>query len=291
MIKHTAEDPIELKTIDDMLALVTTHVSVHFVVIHPEVATRLLEANQFNRSMNERRVKFHVTNLEEGRWQVLTDCVGIDTNGDLTNGQHRLRAIMLSGQPAPVGLFFGLDPRARLVTDTGRARTTADTLGALGHGRGMTHVVAAAKLMRWYSSGQQIADRRDAVPHDKIIEYITDVVGVDRLKSADVVAKRFVVNVPGARRSAVMAFILLAHDAGIADYMIEQFIESTTTGADLAVSDPRLSLRSVLTKLTENRTNFWHLAVIIKAFNAWRRHRPLGIVKWSETESFPVIVR
>lgn len=281
---------IELKTIDDLLSLVTGDPSVHLVRIHPEVATRLLEANEFNRSMNGRRVKFHATNIVEGRWQLLTDGIGVDVNGDLTNGQHRLKACVAADTPIDVALFFGLSPKAREVTDTGRARTVADTLGALGHGRGMTHVVAAARMVKWYNDGGNYGLRNDPVAHDVTIKYIRQI-GVDLLKDLDQTSTRFAKNVPGGRRSSMTALQVIAIEAGVPMYIIDEFVETTTVGANLDENDPRLALRSVLTKNNSKHDSYWYLAVMIKAFNDWRAGVPRRLMKWNENEGFPTVTR
>lgn len=67
--------------------------------------------------------------MTRGEWILTHQGIAFDQNGRLIDGQHRLRAIIASGQPCMMFVFTGLDPRAFMAIDTGVKRSTADTTG------------------------------------------------------------------------------------------------------------------------------------------------------------------
>lgn len=98
------------------------------VLVTPELASEWLEANLHNRSFNQKQVDKFISILNAGDWHLTTDAVGFDWNGVMTNGQHRVSGIFLSGISAPMFVDRGLDPESQLVTDQGKNRAIHEQL-------------------------------------------------------------------------------------------------------------------------------------------------------------------
>ena len=93
------------------------------------LATRV-EGSQ--RGVERRRVQMYSKSMLEGHWRVNNDDVTFDRDGHLTNGQHRLSAIVQSQQAVRMSFKFGVEDNAILTIDEGRTRTTLDVIRITG---------------------------------------------------------------------------------------------------------------------------------------------------------------
>lgn len=97
------------------------------VTVTPALAKEWLSArNTNNRNKKPNYITTLSNAMKEGRWIYDGTPIKFDRNGVLSDGQHRLAAIVLSGVSVVLDVVFGLDPAARLVHDTGVPRSTAD---------------------------------------------------------------------------------------------------------------------------------------------------------------------
>jgi hypothetical protein len=95
--------------------------------------------------------------------------------------------------------------------------------------------------------------------------------------------------------------------AGAASYLVEHanrrtdltpWYEGIIDGAGLRKGDPRLQLRRVMFNMARRhagqpmrrRDTREHLALYIKAFNAWQTHEPLPQLRFTPREAMPRIV-
>lgn len=92
-----------------------------------DLVESLLAMNTSNRAIKKSVVECYKTDIADGRWFVTNQGIGVDCNGVLVDGQHRLIAIRELGYP-PVKLLIitGLDPRVREVVDQHAKRNTRD---------------------------------------------------------------------------------------------------------------------------------------------------------------------
>jgi hypothetical protein len=95
-------------------------------MVTPEHAKHLLGRNVINRTIRWGWVKYLARQIRQGRWELLSDAIGIRKDGVLINGQHRLLAIIEAGVPAPLFIVRGLSEGAFMVTDRGKMRTLPD---------------------------------------------------------------------------------------------------------------------------------------------------------------------
>lgn len=98
-----------------------------------EIAWDILILNKNNRPVKLPTVKWMVSEMLEGRWRYTIESkIGIDWNGVLQDGQHRLLAIFQSGKSQLMDIETGLDPEDFKVLNQGRNRTPGDTVALLG---------------------------------------------------------------------------------------------------------------------------------------------------------------
>ena len=102
--------------------------TVAFELITPQRATELLTLNTQNRRICPLTVNRIAQSIVNGSFVTTNVGVGIDFNNVLTDGQQRLSAIVKSNTPVEMIVARNLDPKARLVVDTGRKRSHANSL-------------------------------------------------------------------------------------------------------------------------------------------------------------------
>jgi hypothetical protein len=102
--------------------------------ITPEIAKRYLECNKLNyRRLNLKLVAKYANEMTNGNWrQDHPQGVAFDRDGNLGDGQHRLKAIVASGVTVRMWVLRGCDPEALYDIDRGHIRTEADLLRARG---------------------------------------------------------------------------------------------------------------------------------------------------------------
>lgn len=100
--------------------------------VGPDVATGWLEGNTHNRPLKQTLVDRFVRDMQAGRWQLTHQGIAFDADGVLIDGQHRLWAIVLSGVPVQLRVFFNEPIETMRAVDTGLARSNFDVLHLSG---------------------------------------------------------------------------------------------------------------------------------------------------------------
>lgn len=103
-------------------------------IITPEIAKRYLEQNRLNyRKLNPKLVAKYAKDMADENWtQEHPQGIAFDKDGNLGDGQHRLRAIAASGVTIRMWVLRGCDPAALYDVDRGQIRTEADLLRSRG---------------------------------------------------------------------------------------------------------------------------------------------------------------
>jgi hypothetical protein len=99
------------------------------------MARKWIENNFRNRPMREDDIRAYARDMATGNWFTTHQGIAFDENDNLIDGQHRLRAIILSGVTVRMMVTFGLPSKidGKEITtmdsvDRGRPRSVADQL-------------------------------------------------------------------------------------------------------------------------------------------------------------------
>lgn len=109
--------------------------AVAVVDIDPDLATEMLQRN----ADNQRQLKDAVTaryaqDMMLGKWHLTHQAIAFDKNGKLHDGQHRVSAVVASGETVPFLVFFGAGGKDEMsVIDTNKSRTLVDASKVMGH--------------------------------------------------------------------------------------------------------------------------------------------------------------
>lgn len=200
------------------------------VKVTPEMARSLLETQIRNRCINPRRVALYARELTEGRWRVSNDALCIGEDGRLSNGQHRLTAIIKSGVPALMAVMYGVPKDA--IIDRGQARSTAqsvymrevvpDDLGT------KAAVCLSNRFLMAYHQNSSIT-----FSDDEIAEFIRD--NAEEIRAALRICENKRNSATAITRKApVRAAVLAALLCGISESVLMDFTEVANTGFQTA---------------------------------------------------------
>jgi len=152
----------------------------HFeeVLITPEKAAELLASNhERQRNMSKVVVQRYLAQMLAGNWKTSPHGIVLNKEGKLVDGQHRMEAVRLSGQPFTFVISHLDEDEPVEAIDRGSARTIGNVLemkGVLSRGMG-NRVSSIARAMLAMDRGvpsTALKDYESVV--DKVIENVGD---------------------------------------------------------------------------------------------------------------------
>jgi hypothetical protein len=255
--------------------------------ITPSQARQYLDSNRENRTIRKARVESYAEQMKRGQWQITGDPVRFDPQGRLLDGQHRLLALIASGlKHLEMVVIRDVPTESFKVLDSGLGRSYGDALGSDVHGA--VQVAAACRLLYCVELGGDPRNNRDmaVITRTDAADYfrIHEPVMVTAVKRADAVYRHFA----GGNKTALCGLIVLGWQAD--DALMNEFLESLVTGANLGLGDPRLALRNWLSNDRTLRNAGTHLALYIKAWNDWLNGNERNLMVIRPDEDFPVFL-
>jgi hypothetical protein len=286
----TPNDMAEL-SLDDLVH----RPGVYVVQITPTDAQALLERNTNNRLPKPTAIERYARSMKDGQWKVTNQGLGIGRNGELVDGQNRLLACIEAGVPFETTIATGLDGGAKDVVDVGVRRSLGDSLRMAGYTNTVALAGGVTLRMRYEEAikdGQPwtYGRRRGAsnIPHDEAVEYLKLHEQMVEHTARSWVLRKVFTKVP---LSVVIAFESLAFEFD--PYKAEEFLDGITTGANLSLGDPRLTLRNYLMrredKYSRGRDSMHLLAMFIKAFNDFVNGEKREIIVMKDNEVVPAL--
>jgi hypothetical protein len=131
--------------------------------INPEYAKLLLEKNIGNRTLKTSAKEF-AKQMAEGLWKENGECIIIDKNGTIKDGQHRLHACIQADYTWQCPVIYDVEPDVMDTIDTGTNRTLSDVLQFNGfkyHGK----ISALVKLIKKYEKDMTYLDTSGGSKH------------------------------------------------------------------------------------------------------------------------------
>jgi hypothetical protein len=118
-------------------------------LITPDRAEEMLKHNAVKRRLREVTVTKYAEIMRRGEWKLNGDTIGFDVDEELTDGQHRLWAVIRSGIPMRTFVITGLDRDVRPTIDAGLSRIFADDLEMLGVTDALNKAALLRKAVLW----------------------------------------------------------------------------------------------------------------------------------------------
>jgi hypothetical protein len=264
-------------------------------MVTPAKAGEWLEANTANRPLSKPTVKAFAEAIRRGEWLVTHQGIAFDTDGVLVDGQHRLAAIVEADVPVEVTVFTDVAQGAFDVLDTGKRRNAADVLAIEGE-KSATMLAAMVRTvwlfdnrpdMNWSGGSAAVTNHQivqELAAHPKLREFLN----------------------LGEQVAAATGMIKSA--AGASSYLVSQankradlapWFEGLIDGAGLGKGDPRLVFRRVMFaharkqagQVLRRRESREHVALYVKAFNAWATGEALPQLRFASREAMPAIAK
>lgn len=88
--------------------------------VTPELAAKWLQQSGGNRDLDPLRVAAYEEAMRRGEWRLNAQGIIFDVNGNLTNGHHRLEAVVRSGVTVEFSVTFNQPLDARILEDGNR---------------------------------------------------------------------------------------------------------------------------------------------------------------------------
>jgi hypothetical protein len=254
-------------------------------VIGPELAACMLKCNKSNRPVRQSRVVELAREIEAGRWQRTHQGIAFDRNGILLDGQHRLLAVIRSGQKVACNVDFGLSPDAFKVIDTHAKRKAADALHIQGHANTIKLAAAANVLIaigRGFSHERNPTITPGEVSayvelHAELSSYVNDAIAITKqLGGSSVAGLAAGLFLIGQKVQAE-----LERDYG-------EFVSQLRTGLGFKTeNDPIARLRARIIRREVRGVDA--AACTIKAWNYWQAEQVVRRVVWRSDEEFPIV--
>lgn len=257
------------------------------VLVTPNMASDWLSYRNYprNRPLSKSVSAKYQTDMEKGRWALTPEGLIFDTEGYIISGQHRLKAVANYGRPVAFWVFPDESRDIYDVVDQGYKRTAAHVLRVPY----APNVAAAARHLAALADGDRHGmPRFPKVTTPEIIETYRAWPEVSWYP-AETVAIYGATSIPMAPHLAMLAQAARTDCIG----RIAPWLEGLRTGADLAVGDPRLTLRTRFQGGIQviggvNRRDLAY-ALITKAWNAYAQDDALTVLRWMKTEVLPKV--
>ncbi len=258
------------------------------VKVTPEIATDWLDNRNLseNRPFNNRSVSTHIVDkyaeiMADGRWMLTHQGIAFDREGWLVDGQHRLKAVIVSGVAVELLVTPDCDPGTFAVLDTGFSRQASQLIpvngGVISPAARIVGTVTGAWPMRSITAG--IYDTQ--ATNDQILMIVDQWPELELLaRSVSTCYQKTRINKP-----AHLAILAQAARNGHQEKFPGWF-KALETGEDLAAQDPRLHLRNRFLResreLNSGVGRGTTYRLIVRAWNAHVRSKPVGVLRARE---------
>ncbi len=248
--------------------------STSYVAVTPEMAARWLEGNVVNRNLRIAKVNQYARDMHAGRWTLNNDAICISPDGQLLNGQHRLKAVVNSGCTIVLLIARNIPAEAMANMDSGAARTAGDVL-SLKHERNGPLLAAVAKQALLVLDGRIYQDnKQQAVSHGELAEFVEK---NPLLRDSTDLAMRAYKQIDCIPTALGTGHFLIADAAGkdIADEYLRRLATRTREQQGSAI----LAVDSRLREIRRNRNRFPtrnFIYLLVKGYNYWMKGTPVA---------------
>lgn len=263
-------------------------VSVQLVWLTPEFGQAILDRNgRTQRNPKKEHLVEMIDDIKNDRFMFTGQTIIQDSNGDLIDGQHRIKAVIEAGKPILVLLVRNVDPDAYYAIDNTARRQISDVMRSDGYDNVAALGCALRHLDRYHNGklmgmGSYTQSRLSTPAARELLQEHPDL-----STSIHVTTKIGRI----CRSWGAMGFchyIFSQKDPKAA----EQFFHFLTTGEGLFEGDPILALRKRFLEAKHHISNFGDEVIFLtfKAWDMWRTGRKIKIMKKRDGENLRIPV-
>lgn len=261
--------------------------------VDPELAELLLGRMIENRYIRRSKVTQFAADMKAGLWRLTGEAIKLTDDGQVIDGEHRLRAIIESGVSVETLVVRGARVDDRVAMDSGTSRTLSDHLRFLGLDRSTDLAAALISLQDRHSGTPRRGGVGGSLATSRQEFVLLFEANPRLLDSVEAVAKTArLLRLPRGL-CAALHYDMVALDPDDAD----DFWARLHSGAEMHAQHPVLVLRR---RLEENAATIGRKfdrltihAYIIKGWNAYRDGRDIVVIRWTRggahPEEFPTL--
>lgn len=267
----------------------TIQLSAEVVQVTPDLAHKWLGKNTHNRRVKDGRVAGYAADMREGKWDLNGESIKFDINGKLLDGQNRLYAVIEANVTVAMLVITGLPPKAQESMDGGAGRSFADVLKL----RSEHHNVELAAIVRlvtlWEHGWRGVTGGRAMATKAQMSHTL------DRYPWLRDVARECGAIAKGCDlpKSVIGLCWWLFQQVDPTD--CKHFFERLRDGQELSSGQAIYALRRTLANTARevrgDRSPSYLTAITIKAWNAFREGRHVGVLSFrpggANPEKFP----
>lgn len=272
---------------DDKVLAITTRL----VTVTPDMARQWLDNMAPNRKVSRVNLENLMKAMEEKRWHQDASPIKFNRNGQLIDGQHRLWALINTGQTHTFIVAWGVLEEAMTTLDTGKMRSRGDVLAI--HDPALTDINSVAAtttiILRWKKGERNNNLRNSYVSNDEVIAFY------DQERDDIIAASRHGRRLANATRAASgQAYSLCWYlFSNIDPEDAEFFWDRIVDGAALEPGSPIYALRELLAREARSAGTRERMradiaaALMIKAWNAYRRGEEVKLLHFKVGGAHP----
>lgn len=248
------------------------------VVITPELAEKWLSLNTNNRPIRNGAVMKYAGDMVNGRWKLNGETIKL--NGDrLIDGQHRLRACIQAKTPFVSLVVHNVDAGVFDTIDRGMVRSFGQVLGIAGT-KNANAVAAAARILWLLETGRSAIGGGDSTigELEEIISRYPEIVDIASQSCGMKMANKLIA--PGV---LVALWVVFTRKNQM---LADSFFQDLNDGTNIYQPVAKLRQRLIADRMSKKRlmTREELIVITIKAWNAVREGKQVGILKWMKTE-------
>lgn len=258
------------------------------VLVTPAVAEAWLAKNSRNRNLRESHARSYAEDMAAGDWRWTGETIKFSATGELLDGQHRLRGVVIAGVPIRFLVVRGLDQEAQEDIDHGIPRKFHDVLTLRGEINASALAAIVRRVHAWNEGKRRNINTGGGHTTAQMLRTLEK-----HPELRDVAARANAFARHCDLPASVLGLSLWLFD-GIDPDDSEFFFDRLCDGQGMLKGDPVYELRRTLeTRRTARgeRSQTYLLAVTIKAWNAYRNGDTVGLYRWrpggSKPEQFP----
>lgn len=256
-------------------------IETHIINLNPSSAKYILEnCNKHNRKLRESAVLRYKQEILNDEWRLTASGIGIDSNGVLCDGQHRLKAIIDSGRSIPCIIVTGLSPKSQEKIDRHAKRTMIDSFKLAGYAHNSIEINISKFLAEIKING--VVDSSHNIPvSDSEVKSALEC----HNKAIKNIAPSSKLHTKGLSRTGFLSAMVLYNE--LDELKSIKFYDQVLSGVMLNQNDPAMRLRKYLIGETQNGqkiisgmmvkfSDFRKTIYAINAFHVGRKITRLG---------------
>ena len=269
------------------------------IKISPEIAVDIMEyqkihsakTNFTNRTITPSTVTKYVKGIKAKEWTYNPMAsIGFDDKLNFIQGQHRLLAIIRSGESASFSVVFNCPEKAFVHLDNGKPRNLADILTTMGYPKAQSVVLAGTlKLLAKYNSGQMTKFDNARSSNTECLALLESNPQLPE-SIRDWYHNKDLKTLLGANVLCFFHYIASQIDRT----KVNDFLSKLSSGANISENSPILTLRKKLQSKGRRDSSGGRprgelkLAWMTIAFNYWMENRLLREITYDpDSSSFP----